>query len=231
MVDFTGVKSITIPEGNVVKITSDDTVLWEKITSRLPSEYQEVEYIYIPNTAYINTGWIPQLDCTFHIKLSAVATGYLFGSSSNPRLAAEQSSKTTLKVYNPSNGTSGIRSYDGTVGEVYDIEAYVAATYELDCYAICNGTEMPPQSTVNNGKMGASFSQPMLLGAWQYNATTLRQGAINFYYAKANESGVPKFEMIPCYRKSDGVIGAYDLVSKTFFTNAGTGNFTKGADV
>jgi hypothetical protein len=39
------------------------------------------------------------------------------------------------------------------------------------------------------------------------------------------------FNAIPCYRKSDNVIGMYDLVSETFFTNAGSGSFTKGGDV
>ena len=37
--------------------------------------------------------------------------------------------------------------------------------------------------------------------------------------------------LIPCYRKSDSVIGMFDTVSGSFFTNAGTGTFTKGADV
>lgn len=36
---------------------------------------------------------------------------------------------------------------------------------------------------------------------------------------------------IPCYRKSDGEIGMYDTVTDTFYTNAGTGTFTKGADI
>lgn len=36
---------------------------------------------------------------------------------------------------------------------------------------------------------------------------------------------------IPCYRKSDDVIGMYDTISQTFHTNAGTGSFVKGADI
>lgn len=36
---------------------------------------------------------------------------------------------------------------------------------------------------------------------------------------------------IPCYRKSDNVIGLYDLVNDVFYTNNGTGIFLKGADV
>lgn len=37
--------------------------------------------------------------------------------------------------------------------------------------------------------------------------------------------------MIPCYRISDGEIGMFDLVTKTFLTNSGTGTFIKGPDV
>ena len=38
-------------------------------------------------------------------------------------------------------------------------------------------------------------------------------------------------EFIPCYRKSDSVIGLYDIVNNVFYTNSGTGTFSKGANV
>lgn len=38
-------------------------------------------------------------------------------------------------------------------------------------------------------------------------------------------------DFIPCYRKSDGVIGLYDLVNDVFYTNLGTGQFTKGKNI
>ena len=43
--------------------------------------------------------------------------------------------------------------------------------------------------------------------------------------------GEPLLELIPCYRKSDNVIGLYDMVGGTFYVNNGTGTFTKGDDV
>ena len=39
--DFSSIKALTIPEGDVTKITCGDIVLWEKMS--LPSEYQQVE--------------------------------------------------------------------------------------------------------------------------------------------------------------------------------------------
>ena len=38
-------------------------------------------------------------------------------------------------------------------------------------------------------------------------------------------------DFIPCKRTSDNAIGLYDLVSNSFFENAGTGTFTAGAEV
>ena len=43
--------------------------------------------------------------------------------------------------------------------------------------------------------------------------------------------GTPIRSFVPCYRKSDNAIGLYDTVEGAFYTNAGTGAFTKGADV
>lgn len=37
--------------------------------------------------------------------------------------------------------------------------------------------------------------------------------------------------MYACYRKADNVIGFYDETNDVFYTNAGTGSFTKGGDI
>ena len=51
------------------------------------------------------------------------------------------------------------------------------------------------------------------------------------YYFKIYKNKKLIRHFIPCYRKSDGVIGLYDLVNDVFYTNSGTGEFEKGADV
>lgn len=40
-----------------------------------------------------------------------------------------------------------------------------------------------------------------------------------------------KYHLVSCYRKADNAVGLYDLITKRFFGNAGTGTLTKGADV
>lgn len=39
------------------------------------------------------------------------------------------------------------------------------------------------------------------------------------------------YDLVPCYRKSDNVIGMYDLVNNQFYTNQWTGIFAKWPDV
>lgn len=51
------------------------------------------------------------------------------------------------------------------------------------------------------------------------------------YYAKIYADDKLVRHMIPCYRKSDGVVGMYDLVEDKFYTNTGLGTFTKGSNV
>lgn len=219
-----GYAGITIPEGNVVKITAGGVVLWEKVTGRIPKEYQEVGYIYIPLGAYINTQWVPSNGARFNLKFKQLK-GYPFGSGSNPRLAAAQETTENIQVYNPNNSANGIYLLNDVLNKVIEIETYTSAEY---CSLTKDGN-----TTTKKQDHGYEWdtSLPMLLGAWQYSTSTIRQGEINLYYAKANVAGADIFELIPCYRKSDGVIGMYDLISKTFFTNAGSGSFTKGADV
>ena len=51
------------------------------------------------------------------------------------------------------------------------------------------------------------------------------------YAVRIYEDDVPVRDMIPVRRKVDGVLGMYDKVTNTFFTNAGTGEFIAGPDV
>lgn len=54
---------------------------------------------------------------------------------------------------------------------------------------------------------------------------------INLYSARISQGNEVIREYIPCYRKSDRVIGLYEKFTKTFLTNQGNGYFTKGPDV
>lgn len=55
--------------------------------------------------------------------------------------------------------------------------------------------------------------------------------SVNMYNVKFWEWEVLVRDFVPCYRKSDNVIWMYDKVNKVFYTNSGSGSFTKWPDV
>ncbi len=66
------------------------------------------------------------------------------------------------------------------------------------------------------------------------NGSNVYSGSIKasiLYSAKITVDGVLERDFVPCYRKSDDEIGMYDLVNDIFYTNQGTGTFTKGPEV
>ena len=63
-------------------------------------------------------------------------------------------------------------------------------------------------------------------GSRQNRSTQMR-----LYSCKMYNSNVLQRDFVPCYRKSDWVIGLYDIVNNTFYTNSGSWTFTKGPNV
>ena len=55
MIDFSTLKELTIPEGAVIQISNNATILWER-PGLLPSAYQQVEYIQTDGNQAIDTG-------------------------------------------------------------------------------------------------------------------------------------------------------------------------------
>ena len=53
----------------------------------------------------------------------------------------------------------------------------------------------------------------------------------NLRRSKIYGNGSLSLDLIPAKRKSDSVVGMYDVVSNTFYTNNGTGTFGAGNNV
>ena len=199
----------------------------------LPAEYQRVEWIASDGTAYVKSGYTPTLNLdkiTWRYSLTASYTGdkMFFGFASD--------------------GGSNIRVY----GELYNMHSWYAAL--LGAYVgstlIDRGTglntiydvEMTTTSltvdgytaSASNAYSGGNSHEIFILAyrnpsgnpAYRNNSAT-RLYSLTFY-----EGSNVAANFVPCYRKSDGEIGMYDTVSKSFHGNAdGSGSFTKGNDI
>ena len=201
----------------------------------LPSAYQEVTFLRAENNTatYIDLGFAfdtkARVLMNYHIVNNGV-TSYPFGASENSgkvrcMISSPYSSKTYLY------GSTGSANLSVNIANTQGVDVQWEIILQPGKLAITNVGTGATASNANQGTY--KMSTNLLLFAQNYNGT-VRYGGIRrigkFQYYDKNDALI--CDLVPCYRKSDGVRGMYDLVRKTFLTNAGTGaDFTKGADV
>lgn len=230
--DFASVKAITIPEGNVTKITVDGVVLWT--AGGLPSAYQEVEWVQAASGvgAYIDLGFSFDTAAIVHLNMYCFDTtpSYIFG-------AAESSGKYRCMISAPYNGAKHAYCYGSDGSSYITITATLLSGWNELKYTLKKGlisvkNETNGSNTQNTNNVAFTMSSNLYLFAQNYNGS-MRHAAnrriASFQYYDKNDELI--CDLIPCYRKSDGVIGMYDKARRMFLTNVGTGTFTKGADV
>lgn len=214
------VKSITL-NGNSVQNTSI-----------LPSEYQQVEYIESTGTQYIDTSIKPNQNIKFNITMKGNRKNqseFILGS----RIGFQNNNFGLSFQYDVSDATlDSIRLAWGNATLDYDASNTNIKTninnFVIDAGKLyMNNTNI---CTITNNEF--SNNNNIYLFTCNNNGSPHAQySSYKLYSCQIYDGGNIVKNLIPCYRKSDNVIGLYDLVSKTFFTNAGTGTFNKGNDV
>lgn len=204
-------------------------LIYEDIPQRLPSAYQEVEYIESTGTQYIDTGMKFKQNNSVEIEIQGLenTSAKIFGSRSSA----------TSNNFSILTGLVG-----GTLSLVTDFQNYqnnrlsVNITNALsDKYTIkINNSKMCINETEQAISTYTNFTTPG--NVYIFSASgTYPAGYVNvstkLYSCKMWTGTTLVRNFVPCYRKSDNVIGLYDTVNNTFYTNAGTGDFSKGNDI
>lgn len=220
-IDFSVVKSVTIPEGNAKKIEIDGVTVWEKSTSRLPAEYQEVEYIESTGTQYIDTGVIGKSGIRILAEMGwRTLSNQLFGS---------RGSGTTrfFVTYYASRIDFG---YGGDI--LSDVYPQAGQIYEIDFDVTGSQFSFGVDGTYKHASYKIDTECNMFIfGANRPYTTNQFSKSIFKSMIITNANGETLRNFVPCYRKSDGEIGLYDIENNVFYTNNGTGDFTKGQDI
>ena len=189
----------------------------------LPDDYIQLEYIQSNGTQYIDTGingfnsgdW--EIYCEWmSVAAPAQSYGYIFGvyegeNYNSYRLIHKTTSTTEYYVSAKSKAGSSILLSNVALNAKHSIKIK-NGTFTCDGVsytASTTGTSLPSANT-------------MLL----FKSKNNLYSKCRIYSAWAKKDGILKYNMIPSKRKSDNVIGMYDMVSRKFFTNAGTGSFT-----
>lgn len=233
--DFSQVKAITIPEGNVLRILSGTTVLWER--TGLPAEYQQVEYIESTGTQYIDTGMVLNNGCVITLDF------LIAESATNRTIYGWRRKGTYTQPYQAMVGANASKTRYIAVGRAstnvpqcfnYNVRNKVL----IDCansQVLVNNLVVNCGADFSNGKAfdenGSSEYHPYLFALNNAGTPLAISKDSRIYGYSVQYDGELLQSFVPCYRKIDKVAGMYDVVNGVFYTNAGTGEFNVGADV
>lgn len=193
----------------------------------LPDDYIQLEYIEsnTGQTCYINTG--VKINNINQNKLRLEIDGN-FGTNASWRV--DGLSKTISNIH-----TARYVGLNSSAKLSYGNNSYVSTSFtETDLtgrhlYVIDykNGqlkrdnvlvTDFRPYNYTH------IFEDDLFIFSWKSDAT--KQKSAKKYGVKIYLDDVLQFNGIPAKRKSDNVIGMYDMVTGNFFTNSGSGSFT-----
>lgn len=234
MIDLNA-KFITIPEGKVAEIKKGNESLWNWYD--VPLEYQKVEYIEAAaNTgAYFDLGFAFDTAATIYISVyphGGSLSTYPFGAVENSGVLrcclSLPYSEATSGTFYGSNGTGyiGTNATTTTVTTKNNLKLVIKKG-ELSVENLDTGVK-----NISTTQAEYTMTSNLYLLAQNYNGSPrfggLRRAYPFQYYDKDNKLIC---DLVPVYRKSDNVIGMYDLKRKLLLTNAGTGSFTKGPNI
>ena len=197
----------------------------------LPEGYTHLEYIQSNGAQYIDTGVKGDLNTKAAIKFVMTGSGSnvwygIFG-------ARQSSSSNAFNLWAPlklATGQLGVNY--SSKGPIYsDVTYAIGIPYVVELSK--NGLYINNKSTTISNP--ASFTTPSNIylfdisgGGTQTSGTSVNRKMIGkIYYFRLYSNNTLVREFIPA-KNSSNVVGMYDTVSKTFFTNAGSGSFTAG---
>ena len=192
----------------------------------LPAGYTKKSYLQSHGTEYINTGYYPNEKTCVEIVFQVV-------EDSSTAYASPFGTKDELRFYNQYDNSSG-RFYYKLLP--YAMNSFTMSDYHNKTYfKSLNGVAIISNGTKTGATSGTpaitSFTSPVSMLLFNCRSKNSPYNPdIAFFKGKIFmhniiENNELKRVFIPCVRNSDNVAGLYDMVTATFCTNQGTGNF------
>lgn len=193
---------------------------------RLPSAYQEVEYIQSTGTQYIKTG----IDCP---DTYTEITIQFMNDTAFPSIGAgtwNYGWRYVIARASNAGLTYDIRDNQGlTYKNTFDTEKHTIKFYSNDNHSVKFDDNLVGIFYGNNDL--TSLAEIYLFSGHGSNGAEYYSKSRIYSCKMIKKDGSIVRNFVPCYRKADGVSGLFDLISNKFFTNDGTGTFIRGGDV
>ena len=196
--------------------------------TEVPSDYTQLKYLESDGASHIDTGISSTSDIGVVVKYAFMEMDTyngIFGNF-NPHYYLETNSYGTDVVasYGPTGG-SGVLSMlitDVVIGQPYTFNINYNNSGIAEFVDI-NRTVLPARNFSSNAPI-------YMFGVNMYGGYGNRSKS-RIYYMKITDGTALVRDFVPARRNSDNELGMYDLVSNTFFTNNGTGEFIAGPAV
>lgn len=201
--------------------------------------YQEVEYIESSGTQYIDTEIIPDQNTSINIDLAYIngtdnawiclygCRSYKFGSTTtgdNSTYYCLYINDSSLKL---SPNYAGFDPGDaGSTVSLIRNQRYNLKNVQGQYYV-----DSTLQSSISTDNLLVQGYQSIYLFTNNHFGTPQFRGQdFKLYNCKFYSGNTLIRDFVPVYRVRDNVIGLFDKVNKKFYTNKGTGAFTKGSN-
>ena len=203
--------------------------LMQKRGGILPSEYQQVNYISSNGAQWFDTRYIFDSEIckyeyrysisNFNAVISELGCNIVFGTLNN--YVGRVRYGTNTIAYNAGTATVEGGTNWGVRGQLYSIMAERDAfNTKIDC------DELSSHGTVaNSGSIIDNLSIYMFAVNKDNNPLLLSGAILCIAFCKIWDNNYLVRDFVPCIRKSDNKPGMFDLVSREFFVNQGTGEF------
>lgn len=190
------------------------------VPADLPDGYTQVEYIQSSGTQYIDTGFKPNNNTRVLFKMELIGTftsyKYMFGARSST------SSQDQYAIDFPDSST--IRSIFSTGVKSLAISTPTLIVDQNKNVCTVNGESMTNANSVFQTGYSAFIFDKSTSG----NSTI--PVSAKLFYCQIYDNGTLIRDYIPC-ETPDGEVGPYDLVTKEFYGNSGTGTFIAGPEI
>ena len=212
----------------------DNKMLPSGSSSVLPSEYTRLLYIESTGTQYITTDVIPSnllgFEIDFLTKNSIGSSNGTFGTIFGNRTSYITNGY-QLTTYSENANTKRGHLLFGTITGIADQIRYDAGiipnqrgTIKFNNRVLRKANE--EELTISlNITINSSLSSYIRIFCLMDGSTLSEYSKTQLYDLKFTYAGTPFRHYVPVLRKSDNVVGLYEMFTGTFYTNNGTGTF------
>lgn len=235
-------KSVTVKKIYMGDSNDKSVLVWPPL---IPAAYQQVEYIQNSNLAtYISTG-ITRIDNYTAMHFDLMVTSWQNTGESQTLspisyvVIGESTVEAYVKRYGVASPTSGSFRFnvpngsgDGSI-TVANVSYSLNTRYKID-FNVDGGyfyvDNVLKGNTTTTYEYTGLPSFP-LFGLSTRNGFYYGYNKQRLYHYTATQGSTLIRDMYPCYRKSDSVVGMYDIVNDVFYGPSGSGTFYKGPNV